>query len=267
MIMWTLLREARVRFLQRVRFAVRRAGYDLNRAESHCWPDQKALLDGSPVKVILDVGMNVGDVGLRYHGLFPEAGIHGFEPIEAFCSVARSRLKGVPGARVNQVALAAEPGTRELHVNQDGDTSSLLAADLDAVPNSYISMMSAARVEHVPALTVDGYCRENRIDEVDVLKMDVQGGELDVLRGAEGLLSAQRIRLIYTEAFFVPFYEGQPLFGEVSGHLAARGYRLHGLYNTGFSGRTGRLQWADCIFVPPSLSERSRALLRWAMKP
>ncbi len=54
------------------------------------------------------------------------------------------------------------------------------------------------------------------MQHVDVLKLDVQGSELQVLKGASGMLAAGGISLIYAEVHLVEVYEGQPLLHDVT---------------------------------------------------
>jgi FkbM family methyltransferase len=61
---------------------------------------------------------------------------------------------------------------------------------------------------------------------VDLLKIDVEGGELRVLRGAEGLLAQHRVLFILSEFNFAPFYTEHPSLGDQQVYLAERGFRL-----------------------------------------
>ena len=65
------------------------------------------------------------------------------------------------------------------------------------------------------------------IQDFDAIKLDVQGAELDVLKGAQKKLSAAT--LVLSEVEFIPLYENQPLFGDVDGFLRAHGFLLHHL--------------------------------------
>jgi hypothetical protein len=75
---------------------------------------------------------------------------------------------------------------------------------------------------------------------IDLLKMDIQGGEYEALHGATELLANGAIDLIYSEAFFVPMYANQPLFGDLVSYLAKWNYRLHLIYNQNINGISGR---------------------------
>jgi FkbM family methyltransferase len=240
-------------------------GYDIRKTEQFCWSDQQALLQSVPEPLVLDVGANAGSVTAHYRQLFPNAQIHAFEPMPQACAFIRDRLKADSRVAVHQAAVCATCGPVTFTVNATSDTSSLLAADVEAIPASYRYGMSASSTITVPGITIDEFCVQNDINHVDILKMDIQGGELSALQGASALLRQQAVSVIYSEAFYLPFYKEQPLFGDISAYLSSHGYRLHGIYNPTFSGQTGRLQWSDCIFVSPALSIASSALQRQSL--
>ncbi len=87
--------------------------------------------------------------------------------------------------------------------------------------------------------TLDDWCDENAVERVDVMKLDIQGGELDALRGATRILRSVRAREVEVE--FNPIYEGQPLFGDVDAFLRSRGFVLWRLGSlTHYTDRPGR---------------------------
>ena len=93
------------------------------------------------------------------------------------------------------------------------------------------------------------------IDDCDLLKIDVQGGEMKVVKGAPRLLSHTLV--VMTEVEFAPLYKDQPLFSEVDCFLREQGFFLHGLFNFGYgslkAGAYGdvpsRLLWADAVYI------------------
>lgn len=252
--------------LGKVRAMAHALGYDIRKTEQFCWSDQQALLSGVSAPLVMDVGANAGVVTDMYRVMFPSARIHAFEPMPPACNLIRERFKGDTKIAVHNAAVCAENGPQTFTVNAASDTSSLLAADVDAIPDSYRQSMSASSSITVPGMTLDSFCSESGIERIDLLKMDIQGGELAALHGAAAMLKRQAISVIYSEAFFLPFYKDQPLFGEISAYLSSHGYRLHGIYNPTFSGQTGRLQWSDCIFVCPALADASGALQRKSLR-
>jgi FkbM family methyltransferase len=107
--------------------------------------------------------------------------------------------------------------------------------------------------------------RTRRLDEIpevagtDFLKIDVQGAELDVLRGAKRML--QSVAVVHAEVEFVPLYHGQPLFADVDAYLRQAGFVFHCFRD--INGRTFRpflmanswerpvnqILWADAVYV------------------
>lgn len=252
--------------LGKVRAKAHEFGYDIRKTEEFCWTDQQALLEGVSAPLVMDVGANAGLVTAIYREMFPLAQIHCFEAIPSACQLISTRFSVDPQIAVHNAAVCAENVPQTFTVNAASDTSSLLAADVDAVPDSYRKPMSASTTITVPGVTIDSFCATSGIAHIDLLKMDIQGGELSALQGAVALLRRQAISVIYSEAFYLPFYKAQPLFGEISAYLNSHGYRLHGIYNPTFSGHTGRLQWSDCIFVSPALADASSALQRQSLR-
>jgi hypothetical protein len=78
------------------------------------------------------------------------------------------------------------------------------------------------------------------------LKLDVQGGELDALYGAEQLL--QSVDAVLIEASFVELYEGQPLVGDVFDYLRSRRFSCVGVWSITY-GRAKECLWGDFLFA------------------
>ena len=80
-------------------------------------------------------------------------------------------------------------------------------------------------------VSLDQYLCSRSVSKIFLLKLDLQGGELEALRGAENLLSNGCISIIFIEAVFVEKYENQPLLRDLWNFLADFGYRLHSLHD------------------------------------
>jgi FkbM family methyltransferase len=248
--------------LQAVRRQIQRMGFDINPIDNTYFPDQLELAQATAVNHIVDVGANIGKTADYYAARFPRARLTCVEPIPELATRLRNRF---PQAVVLQAAMSDKEGMAEFHVSNVQDTSSLLSPAVSELPSSYVEIMSVARTEVVETITLDSLPERAGIDRIGILKLDLQGGELNALKGGERLLGGQRVDVICTEAFLLPFYEEQPLLGDIVALLATHGYSLHGIYNPVMSGRTGKIQWIDAIFVAPGLRDRSRALLRQRM--
>lgn len=248
--------------LQMIRFLAERSGYKINKAEAFAFPDQAELIGVRDVETIFDIGANNGSITATYRKMFPSSTVYCFEALPELSDRLETRFAEDEKIIVCPIAIADSIGKRQFHVNISVDTSSLLRSSIESIPLSYRSIQTAEKVINVECRTIDSICRSRSISKIDILKMDIQGGELAALHGASNMLTGAVIELIYTEVWFLPFYENQPLFGDISNFLTKFGYSLYGIYNAGFSGSTGRMTWADAIFVSPQIRSRAYGLLK-----
>lgn len=208
---------------------------------------QHRLLAGLERPTVFDVGAHTGHVTATYRRVFPGATIYAFEPWPEAYAALRARFADDADIHSVSTAVADEIGERTFFVNAYAPTNSLLPR-VRSARRYYPRHAAAQGSTTVQTTTLDAFTAEHGIERIDILKLDIQGGELLALRGAGGLLRAQRIGLVYTETQFVPHYEHQPMFHEVSGYLADCGYTLFNLYDFVVA-TNGQLRQADALFV------------------
>jgi FkbM family methyltransferase len=231
-------------------------GFEVRRKQPAAWGedpylDQRRLLDGSDVRVVMDVGANLGDTVEQYRAIFPGATIHAFEPFPDVYRRLVERFAADPAVRPHQAAVTDASGTRRLHVNEAHATNSLLRVDRTPIDWAQAGAASGADAAvDVPAITLDAFCAAEGLTGIDLLKMDIQGGEGMALDGAAGLLARHAVRVVYLEVLFAPLYEGQSYFCDITRILNRHGYRLSGLYNLVHDDRGRGLGWGDAIFRP-----------------
>ena len=260
--MFNRARSFAINCAKRGRLYLNRHGYDLHPVDQRCWEDQVALLGGRKDLVIFDVGANGGEIATQYRKMFPDCRLFCFEPQEDCLPSLKSRFPNDPGVSFHLVAVGAVRGKARFHVTASRDSSSLLGSGAVDLPPSWREVLTVEKETEVEVITLDDFTKEQKIERVDILKLDIQGGEHAALEGAAGLLAAARIPVIYLEVSFVPMYARHPLLGEVTKYLARYDYTLHFLYNCVINGRTGRAVQADAIFVSPELYNDSREQLR-----
>jgi FkbM family methyltransferase len=211
------------------------------------------LLSGTRVQTIFDIGANVGKVTAKYSSLFPESTIYSFKSFPESFQKLHRRFEGNSLVKPIQFAVSNKAGKKKFYVNQNSATNSLLpttdSAEYWVDPNEIKNITTI----EVPVTTIDDFCRQESIDEIQILKMDIQGGELMALEGATEKLSQGSILLIYTEILFVPIYEGEAFFYEICNLLSGYGYTLFNMYNF-YHARNGQIKWCDAIFLSPSVS-------------
>lgn len=245
-----------------VRSVSRRFGVELNRftPQKHLAIDarhaQQVLLGDQPVRTIFDIGANIGQCAQEYTRLFPEATIYSFEPFDDAFTQLTTAFSANRHVRPQKMAISDVPGTKQFHINQADVTNSLLPTASSFAERLGDQTMRTVRTIDVPVTTVDEFCRANSIERIDLLKMDIQGGELMALRGAAGMLARQAVRLVYTEVIFATMYEGQAYFCDLWQELRRHGYVLYNLYSL-VSPDAGPLAWGDAIFLSAELAAKS----------
>jgi len=156
----------------------------------------------------------------------------------------RARYAGKPGVSIVAAALSDQNGKAPFEINRSAWSSSLLPID----PRNtewFGRDLRVARTVQVPTITLPALMDEQGLGTVDLLKLDLQGAERLVFAGGETALD--RVRVIYTEVFFEPLYEGAWLFWETNEFLAGHGFKLCGLSNI-VHARDGDLLQANATF-------------------
>lgn len=195
----------------------------------------------APVSVI-DVGANQGQFALDVESAVPGATVISFEPMPEAVAVYRSLFSQNPRYSIRDCALGSATGISTLHVSVEDDSSSLLcigAGQIALFPDTAECGQRLVRVEPLDEVVEPG-----ELNGPALLKIDVQGYELEVLRGATRTL--QSVRWVYVECSFAELYDEQPLAGEIVGWLHERGFQLSGIGSV-MSAR-GRVIQSDLLF-------------------
>jgi FkbM family methyltransferase len=198
------------------------------------------------VNQIFDIGANTGITVERYHQLFPNAKIHAFEPFPASYQVLNKKFQDNSSIAMNQLGVFKTKGSLDFFVNQNVDTNSLFQPIKSGL-SSDNQTINIGKI-FIDTISLDEYCNSNEIKKIEILKMDIQGGELDALIGAINLIKTKSIDLIYCEAFFIRQYLKQPLFYDIATYLDSNGYSLQDIYSPFYG--NGSLAWCDAIFLP-----------------
>jgi FkbM family methyltransferase len=193
------------------------------------------------VKTVVDVGANKGQFALVASGVFPDATIYSFEPLKE----PAARFREIFGENVRLFETAVGPSDREatIYVSRRIDSSSLLpiTKQSDVFPGTGLK---EERV--IPVAPLSKYLSLEHIKPPAMLKIDVQGYELEVLKGCDPLLVL--FQFIYVECSFVELYGGQALIGDVVLYLVQRKFKLSGVYNQ-VEDSEGKAVQADFLFT------------------
>lgn len=213
---------------------------------------QIRFFDRDSSLTIVDAGVHLGHSSKEYLDAFPNCRVFGFEPEDKNFAAATAMLAPY-GDRMTLLrkALSERDAVNVLQVNTHDGTHSLLEI---GDGRYWEGPAETVHRQEVDAVSLDRFCADRRLERLDILKMDIQGGELQALKGAAGLLGRGAISLIALEVLFKPLYKAQPLFWDVAEYLRAHGYALHGLFECHYHSRNPNvLSWADAIFTAPRL--------------
>ena len=190
--------------------------------------EHSAVLAGLPsASTIIDIGANKGQFVLEAIKWHPDAQYIIFEPLETERVVMARVLKGIARLTIYPIALGAEESQVPLYVSAASDSSSVLKQaplQSECFPGTH-----NIGLQEISMRRFDGVIEPSRLRAPVICKIDVQGYQLNVLRGFGDLL--QSVDYLIVELTNAEFYEEAPNSAEVIAFLAARGFRVAGLYD------------------------------------
>lgn len=191
---------------------------------------------------MFDVGANVGQTAWGLTRYFPGSPLYCFEPVSATFDQLRRNYGG--RATCVQMALGSERTTQEIATFADSELNSFCE-----VRSSAISLGS----EIVTIDTVDQFCAEHAIPHLGLLKLDVQGWEMEALKGARQMIQAGEIRFIFAEVGFRARDKDMQPFAELNDFLDDAGYEFCGLYDNFRWGQSkGFVGFANALYALPA---------------
>lgn len=201
-------------------------------------------LKGRSAITLMDVGAFRGEFTTMIDHLCGVAAGILVEPQPKLALELRSRFMP-PRFGVEEVALCDRDGTTGMEVNFTESTTSILKMRRELPELSSVDVREREKVV-CQTTTLDRIFEKYGLNDLDLLKLDVQGAEKLVLSGAAKTL--RRTKMIWTEASFAHFYENDCLLQELIEMLALSGFALYEV-EPGFRGPRGALLQVDCLFL------------------
>ena len=205
--------------------------------------EHKQALGRFAFDFIVDVGANRGQFALISRKIFPKAKIVSFEPLLEPAQVFRRVFDSDPNVTLYPYAVGKVEMSSTIHIAKDDDSSSLLPitkAQSEMFPGTVEKETREVAVRPLSQLI-----EPDSIPASSLLKIDVQGYELEVLQGCEDII--RKFSHLYVECSFVELYEGQALAHQIIAWLQERNFILSGIHNLYYA-KDGRAVQGDFLF-------------------
>jgi len=206
------------------------------------------------VDIVFDVGANVGQSSKIYLARFPSSHIYCFEPVRDTFHQLQDNLKGNERVDCYPLALGSSKSKGKMVLQGSSAMFFLLGQSKESPLNNNVT------TESVDIITLDEFCDNKKIDQINYLKIDTEGGDLDVLKGAAKMLTEQRIDLVEVEAGMNPGNIRHVPFEALKEFLESHRYFLFGIYEqvNEWPAREPHLRRINPIFISHRMIEMNR---------
>lgn len=179
------------------------------------------ILNGIGLKenlMIFDVGAHKGQTSSHLYKLFPHSIIHAFEPSPYLFALIEKNLSKRKNIRCHNFALG-ETNEKAFLTRPDSD----LCGQVVKTQENNSTSICVHRL--------DKFCLDENISAIDLIKIDVEGNELSVLKGASGMFERNAIRAIFLECDFNKEDKQHSYFFDIFDFLSKKNFCFHGLFD------------------------------------
>ena len=192
--------------------------------------------------IFFDIGANTGQSIDRFLNYNYQPLIHSFEPTpELFKILKKKYSKQISKGQIfiNEFGLGSSAGKMDFYAFNYNQINSFVPIEKNS---KFERSRKLAEVKNLKKFekkikaklsTLDNYCKENNINEIDLIKIDTQGFESEVLDGSYEMLSNQKIKIIEIELILGFAYEKKLSFFDLENKLQPHGYKLISISNSG----------------------------------
>jgi FkbM family methyltransferase len=210
---------------------------------------QKFIFKAANWKInnIIDVGAHYGETAITYHNLFPNANIYCLEPYMPSFLKLVSNVNPNKLIKCYNVALHSKKTQLNFNINKFSQTNSFLKSSIISNQIWGNELLDTIEIQKIKTIALSDFIKNNKIDNIDILKLDTQGTEFEILKSGKFFLKNGYIKLIYVEILNLPTYQNQRNFEEILVLLRNLNFDLYGFYN--LSTINGSLRQCDAIFI------------------
>lgn len=185
--------------------------------------------DKNNLEIVFDVGANIGQTSVEFAKNFPNSNIFAFEPAADTYKILLNSVENIPRIKTYDFALGAEISTKTLYSYGENSPLNSLISESPVMSSSMSNKSYTISVN-----TLDNFCEWQNINKIDLLKIDTEGFDFEVIKGASRLINNGCIKFIYFEFFITSKQvEGNSQGGnlaEIMDYLLSKNYRMISFY-------------------------------------
>lgn len=186
---------------------------------------------------IFDVGAHRGESIKRFRNLFPLCVIHSFEPGIQNFKILQQKYSNKKNIFLNNLGIGSYEGELQFNEYEKSNSSGFIEIDSQSSWAKLRAKQKKIKAESlfnprtykVKVKDLDSYVRDNRIEHIDILKIDTQGFEIEVLKGSKEILSKFAVDFIELEVIIAGPYKNSISFSDVESVLNPLGYKLYAI--------------------------------------
>lgn len=220
----------------------------LNRSLVHEMPrltPQRVWFQKIGIQTVLDVGSYVGSFAYAIRHILPQARIYSFEPLQDNYAQLVKNLSPFGNFQAFNTAIGEHAGQLQFYRSDFSPSSSAL--EMGELHRQAFPQSAHSSSLSVPVARLDDYLEKMNLTPPVFLKIDVQGFEDAVLRGAGQVL--KQVDFLEIEVSYQPLYSDQVLFDGIHHMLAEAGFHFAGNLDSMLSPLDGSILQSDALFI------------------
>jgi FkbM family methyltransferase len=221
-------------------------GWEIRRAEKTPRGSLKGVLThlnnvGIQPKTVIDVGAAFGSWSLLCAQVFPQSEYVLIEPLTEYQPALQQVVKVIQKADTLFCGISSTTGERTLYIHPD-----LVGSSLKEEHEPHTQNVSKPRV--ISCKTIDTICEEKHLQAPFLIKLDIQGSELDAIIGAQKTLTQTDVLIM--EVSFLECMKGTPLIASMIQIMGEKGFVPYDLFGLNYRPLDQALAQMDIVFVP-----------------
>ena len=211
----------------------RAAGFELTNLQNTWgvtfWGDIRRLTLGKEISTVFDVGANVGTTARLFARRFSQAQVFAFEPVPTTYKTLLENTKDIETIKCFNIGFGDKLETKDIYIFRNSEVSTVVRNSPYAVKILRSEPLSSASIS---LQRLDDFTVKNNVEQVQVLKIDTEGFDLQVIKGAHHLLERNAVTFLYCE--FNDLFPSSELAGgalsDIHVTLTQENFKLVGLY-------------------------------------